>query len=1429
VNVPAALVPAGDAGLPGAAARGLLCIDERIVEVDDTACALLGVPRDRLLGRAPGEFSLQVLALASDDPRVALERVAAAARAGVPQSFVWQCRVADTLPGWFLADLRRGTAAGVLELRFQRMLLTPVGARIAVDATEHAARIFDRAGELMYFRDPQGRFTFVNDTFLRWLGLDSAAEVLGRTEEEVFCDGARADYRSWDNDRTVLANPRLGQFEETLSLDGNRRTLLSIKGPVFGAAGELGAVFCMGIDVSASRRIERAMRQLALDISSVQGETVLRELTGFICQSLEVDFALIGRMQGERIETLATSDRSGAAENFCYPIAGTPCETVWGKDLRIVCDGLASLYPGDSLATRFGYRSYAGLPLFDSAGAPIGIIAVLHRRPLADTALVETLLRIYSVRAAAEIERLRVETALREAEGSYRAIFDAAEDPIFLHDWETGAILDVNAKACAVYGYGREQLINARVDQISSGVEPYTGARAAEWLEQARREGSVQFEWHRRSADGSLQWDEVRLKSAVIGGKRQLLAFTRQITERKLAEEALRASEEQYRAIFNAIEDALILWDAQFRRVDVNAAYERIFGWRREEVLGQAYDNPVYPGDYASPRLDMVRRALDGESCYAELEAIRRNGERFPSEVLAIPFTHGGQPHVLAIARDITARKRTEAALRASEEQYRAIFNASADALMLWNSRLQRCDVNAAHERIFGFSREEIVGRGFEGLPYPEELVRPRIDMVRRALAGEACVAELDALRKDGQRIVTELRAIPFQHHGEPHVLQIARDVTEGKRAEAALRASEEQYRAIFGASTDGLLLVDRRARVIDLNPALTQMFGYTPAELAGGSIRTLAAEPDSPKMQGMLQAIGNGEAFETEGVGLRRDGSRFPVNARATPMTYRGEVHLLVTIRDITRRIEEQQRLVRSEQRLRATIESALDCIIATDADGRVIEFNPMAEATFRIPAQDALGRDMTGLLTPPRLREAYRAAIAGFLAGERPDLAGRRIEVSAQRGDGEEFEAELTLSRTESAEGRIFIAFLRDLTEQKAAAAQREQLQAQLRQAQKMEAIGHLAGGIAHDFNNLLTSLTGYVAMAQDRLLGIGEQKAARHLEKSLRSAERARNLVQQLLVFSRGQRGDRVAIDLARHLGEFEELLRSTLPSSVSFDTDYEPDLPPVMVDPTQLDQVLMNLCINARDAMDSRGALRVSVRNRSLNAGVCSACRKTFSGSFIELSVRDSGQGITPEVLERMFDPFFTTKQAGKGTGMGLSTTHGIVHDYGGHILVDTGAGRGTAFNVLLPPATGVAALPADPRGQGVSTRADGGLRGTVLLVDDDAHVLEYMDDQLREWGLQVRAFGDPRAALEAVSGGELGFDVALLDQTMPGMSGLQLAKSLAALLPDPRIILYTGYSEPIHDDDCRDCEVIGILHKPIDHARLHALLRQHLPR
>jgi CheY-like chemotaxis protein len=376
-------------------------------------------------------------------------------------------------------------------------------------------------------------------------------------------------------------------------------------------------------------------------------------------------------------------------------------------------------------------------------------------------------------------------------------------------------------------------------------------------------------------------------------------------------------------------------------------------------------------------------------------------------------------------------------------------------------------------------------------------------------------------------------------------------------------------------------------------------------------------------------------------------------------------------------------------------------------------------------------------------------------------------------------------------------------------------------------MEAIGQLTGGIAHDFNNILTSVMGYIGMGKDKAEQLGEAKLARYLERAHQSSQRARELIQQMLTFSRGQRGEPRPLALGSLIREAVQWLGVSLPSSIELQADLAPNLPPALLDPVPMEQVIMNLCINARDAMAERGVIRLGLSLVDHHQALCASCRKTVSGRFIELAVGDTGPGIAPEVLERMFEPFYSTKEVGKGSGMGLSVVHGIVHEYGGHVLVWTAPGQGALFRVLFPPLSREEVADA----AGPSSGEPAGrprLQGRVLVVDDEPAVGEFMQDLLEEWGLTVTVFDDSLAGRDGFVRNPQAFDLAVLDHTMPRLTGLELARDLLRHRPELPVILYTGHREALGESRVRAAGIRALVRKPVDVAELHALLETLLP-
>jgi PAS domain S-box-containing protein len=1010
-------------------------------------------------------------------------------------------------------------------------------------------------------------------------------------------------------------------------------------------------------------------------------------------------------------------------------------------------------------------------------------------------------------------ERKNTEQRLRASEQQYRAIFDGSADSMGL--WSEDLVLvDVNHAFTRLAGWTRDDVIGRRLDErhgepeVAQRIELIRGALAG-------REGRIEATVP--SKDGPDYEVEIRYVPVSFGGRAYALSVARDITERNAALGALRAQEEQYRGIFNASTDALVLRDAEFRIVDVNATYECMSGWTRDEVLGAdgIFANP--PG-VASAIRALHARALAGEPVEIEVPLLRRDGLRYEIDLRGVPIRHRGQPHVLYMGRDVTERKQAEARLRASEAQYRAIFEASADALILWDSRLRRVDVNGAFERMFGWSRDAVIGSEYERLPHPD----PRLDLIQRALAGETCRAELEAVRRNGERFHVEAVTIPITHRGEPHVLAIVRDITERRQAEATLRAQEERYRAIFDGSVDPMVLWNERLEVTDVNHAFEQVTGFARDQMLGRHWSERGDADDMLRLLPLVQSALGGRSSHTIERVTHADGHGFDMEIRYLPVRLGGAPHALGVGRDVTDRLRREGELASSEARLRASEEqyraifnASIDALTLWDSRMRRVDINTAYERMYGWTREDVLGKGYEQLPFDSDYYGPRQALVQRALAGE-----VCRAELESIRKDGHRLTTEIhAVPFTHRGEPHVLVIG-RDLSERRAAETERARLEGQLRQAQKMEAIGQLTGGIAHDFNNILTSVLGYIVLAQERALSHGDERLLRQLGQAQQAGERARDLVAQMLAFARRKSGRREVLSPGPLLGETVELLRPTLPSSVLLSVESSTEaLPPVSADPVQLGQVLMNLLINARDAVAGSGRVRVGLREAD-GGWRCAACAATVGdGRWVELQVGDDGCGISADVMHRIFDPFFTTKPAGQGSGMGLAMVHGIVHDHGGHVLVDTRVGEGTIFRVMLPAAPAAAAPALAAVTRQVPPAASPALRGRALVVEDDDQVGAYLAEQLGAWGLDVVLQADPRAAWHWLQNDPGTVQLVLTDLTMPHLSGLELAQRVHRLRPALPVLLVSADLAAADAQALRESGVQATLAKPIDPADL----------
>ena len=878
-----------------------------------------------------------------------------------------------------------------------------------------------------------------------------------------------------------------------------------------------------------------------------------------------------------------------------------------------------------------------------------------------------------------------------------------------------------------------------------------------------------------------------------------------------------------YRLIFDASIDGMALIDEHGIVVDVNEALGKLDGYNRAEVIG------YLPPDYRNPERAeelhaLVTKVLNGESVEAEVFLPHKNGSLRPVETRSVKIMHHGKPHMLVVVRDLSERKRHEGELRRSENLYRAMFDASLDGLVVLDDEGRVVDTNPALERVDGFTHAELLGQFPPTFRDPAQHDNHR-RFIRKVLEHGALESEADLLRKDGSRYTAEMRSVRIEFRGQPHVLVVVRDISDRRNQERDLSRSEERYRTVFEGMIDGLALIRKDGIVVDVNQAMLDLDGFSRTELVGKLPPTYIGDEEKiAQHREYVRRVLADERVKHEFHFERKNGTKYYAEVRPIKVNHNNEPHVLLVIRDISEQKAQHAALEHSGNRLRATVNTALDSIIAMNEAGEVIDFNPAAEACFGYRRDEVIGRPLDEVVIPPHLREAHRNGLAHYLkTGDGPYL-GTRIEVEAMRRDGSILQTELSISASEGSSGTIFVGYLRDITEQKRAAEQAQALEAQLRQAQKMEAIGHLTGGIAHDFNNILTSILGYVSLARDHEVVRGHEKVTRYLDRAERAGGRARDLIAQMMTFSRGQRGSREQINLVESVVEALTLLESSLPASVEIFHRLPDSLPPVAIDPVQFEQILVNLCINARDAMNGNGQLIVSLNERSHRDVVCSGCHETVAGRFVELAVTDTGPGIDPAIVDRIFEPFFTTKDIGKGSGMGLSTVHGIVHDHQGHALVESQRGRGTTMRVLLPLSEASSraqhkASPAPPRAAAQK------FKGTAMVVDDNLDVGEYVGDLLTTWGIHVRVVTDPTVALSLVTEYPDNYDLVITDQTMPRLSGIELARALHGVASRLPIILYTGYSEVVNEESAMSAGIRAFLHKPIDTEKLRGLVRE----
>jgi PAS domain S-box-containing protein len=871
---------------------------------------------------------------------------------------------------------------------------------------------------------------------------------------------------------------------------------------------------------------------------------------------------------------------------------------------------------------------------------------------------------------------------------------------------------------------------------------------------------------------------------ATVGRRATMLAAS--ITEDLRQSEArLARAQRMTQELIEVLPNPVYFKGVDGRYLGVNKAWEAYFGMPRQAFLGNTVHD-LYPDHpEVAARLhadDQLLWDSPGIKAY-ETSITTPDGKRHDVVYYKATFTHadGSVAGLIGTVVDITERKQAEEA----RAKLAAIVENSNDAIFSRTLDGTTLSWNAGAEKMLGYTAAEAIGKPIAfTLPpdRPPNLARNNENLLR----GEVVARESNRITKDG-RVIDVLTSHSPIRDAAGNIVGASvfmQDITALKQAQAAAQASEERFRATFDQAAVGIAHTSFEGNYLLVNQKLCDMLGYREYELVGRAAAEFTHPDDRETGRQYRQRMWEGKlaGFTEEKRYLRKDGSVIWTNRTVSlARDASGKpLYFIRVIEDITERKE-------AEELYRATFENAPVGIMHTAIDGyRILRANRKLCEMLGYTQDELLGMTSTDVVHPDYRfsdRISYRQPI---LDGERQAFASERKFI---RKDGSSLWVNRTVSVVRNAAGEplYFIRIVEDISERRRADEARSELEVQLREAQKLEAVGTLAGGIAHDFNNILGAIIGNAALARQDV-GAGH-RALVSLDEIYRASQRAKALVQQILAFSRKQPQQLLIQPLRPVVEDAVKLLRATLPAGVEIATACAAPPLCVLADTTQIQQVLLNLCTNAWHAMEGRaGRIEIRLDEVLLDAAAVITLSGLQPGRHIRLGVSDNGSGMDAATQARIFEPFFTTKAVDQGTGLGLSVVHGIIKAHHGAITLQSAPGEGATFQIYFPAV-------AEPPEALPEPAAPGLARGSgqhVLYVDDDEAMVFLVTRMLEGLGYRVSGYERGADALEAVRAGAGNFDLAVTDFNMPGLSGLEVAQELARIRPALPVVITSGY-------------------------------------
>lgn len=890
--------------------------------------------------------------------------------------------------------------------------------------------------------------------------------------------------------------------------------------------------------------------------------------------------------------------------------------------------------------------------------------------------------------------------------------------------------------------------------------------------------------------------------------------------EHRRATEALAEVAQRYRKLFESNPHPMWVYDLEtLAFLAVNDAAVAHYGYSREEFLSMTIRDIRPPEDI--PRLlDNVSHAtvtggLDRAGVWRH---IKKDGTVIDVEIVSHTQDFGGRQAEMVLATDITDRLRAEEELRAERDRFRSYMDVSGVMFLVIDAGQKVSMINRKGCEILGYTEHELIGADWFDTCLPVNEREQARQVFLNLIAGQGDAVEYfenPVLTKSGEE-----RMIAWHNwmlkNGEGGVvatLSSGEDITEKMRTEQALRQSRRDLRAIIDTEPECVKVIDAEGRILDINPAGAAMIeADNPGIISGVSIYSFIAPEHVEAVKRLVDSVfrGASDSLEFDAIGLK--GTRKCLETHAVPLRDdHGKVTSLLSItRDITEWKKTVEALKQEKQRLEDVTTYANCGLLMHDENLKVIYANRVAQEWFG-PLEAMRGRhcwEFFCLSDPEHECAGLRVARTGEVA---------RSATFTRVINGVERSFYVIASPLKDRQGKVV-----QITEVIVDVTERKHLEEQLLHMQKMESLGQLASGIAHDFNNVLGGILGYAD------LGLMKIDESHYLHEDLlhiaELARKAAGITRQLLAFSRRQVLEQKDVDLNALVANLLRLLGKTLGEHIEIDFIPGQPLDTVYADPVQMEQVLMNLCVNARDAMPAGGKLTIRTCNETLDEGSCRTYTGVVPGKYVLLSVADTGVGIDAAVRERMFEPFFTTKETGRGTGLGLSIVYGIVGQHKGCIDVESEEGKGTTFNVYLPTTGASSTL--------VQGKAAPAIRGgieTILLVEDEAGMRKLLCHVLKEYGYTVVCAVNGEEGLELYDKHASSISLVVSDLVMPRMSGMALYQRVRAIAPAVKFLFVSGYVPEEERQRLIEGEKADLMYKPFGSSEFAVKVREILDR